>query len=97
MTKQITRQHVQTTMRDGIQLGADLFLPPGTGPFPTIVERTAHYKERDFSNPLFEFLAANRAILSRVRAEIQVEQASTELPGLRQIRRRRLDRSNAAD
>ena len=70
MTKQITRQHVQTTMRDGIQLGADLFLPPGAGPFPTIVERTAHYKERDFSNPLFEFLAENGfAVLAQNSAD----------------------------
>ena len=53
--------------------------------------------QREIIDALFEFLTANRAILSRVRAEIQVEQASTELPGLRQIRRRRLDRSNAAD
>jgi len=43
-------------MRDGTILPADLYLPDATGPFPTVVERTPHYKERDFSPPLFRYL-----------------------------------------
>ena len=34
-------------MRDGTRLRADLYLPRGTGPFPTLICRTPYSKERD--------------------------------------------------
>jgi len=66
----IKKSKVETIMRDGTVLGADLYLPEGDGPFPTIVERTAHYKDRVFSNPLFTFLAENGyAVLAQNAAD----------------------------
>ena len=66
----IEKSSVETIMRDGTVLGADLYLPEGDGPFPTIVERTAHYKDRVFSNPLFTFLAENGyAVLAQNAAD----------------------------
>ena len=66
----IEKSSVETIMRDGTVLGADLYLPEGDGPFPTIVERTAHYKDRVFSNPLFTFLAENGyAVLAQNTAD----------------------------
>jgi len=32
-------------MRDGTKLSADLYLPKGPGPWPTLVERTPYNKE----------------------------------------------------
>ena len=54
----IEKSSVETIMRDGTVLGADLYLPEGDGPFPTIVERRPHYKAYD-QEPLFTFLAEN--------------------------------------
>lgn len=70
MPKKIEPMTVKTVMRDGMELGAELYLPEGEGPFPTIVERTARYKERSFLNPLFDFLAQNGfAVLSQNAAD----------------------------
>jgi len=56
--KVIHRADIQTQMRDGRTLPADLYLPADAdGPFPTVVERTAHYKERAFTPPIFHHLA----------------------------------------
>jgi putative CocE/NonD family hydrolase len=55
--EKVVKRKVSTVMRDGTILPADLYLPDATGPFPTVVERTPHYKERDFSPPLFKYLA----------------------------------------
>jgi len=54
--EKVVKRKVSTVMRDGTILPADLYLPDATGPFPTVVERTPHYKERDFSPPLFRYL-----------------------------------------
>lgn len=37
----------------------DLYLPDAIGFFPTVVECTSNYKERDFSSPLFKYLTEN--------------------------------------
>lgn len=55
----VRKLNIKTPMRDGVELSGELFLPPeGDGPFPTIIERTARYKERAFINPFFEFFAS---------------------------------------
>ena len=36
---------------DGIELAADVFLPPGPGPFPTVVLRTPYARSRALNNP----------------------------------------------
>jgi uncharacterized protein len=33
------------TMRDGVKLGANVFLPAGTGPFPVVLSRTPYLKD----------------------------------------------------
>lgn len=38
-------------MRDGVELAADVFLPAGTGPFPTVVLRTPYVRSRSINNP----------------------------------------------
>ncbi|MBI4443609.1 MAG: CocE/NonD family hydrolase [Acidobacteria bacterium] len=43
-TNKFTCQEVDTPMRDGLKLKADLYLPDGPGPFPVIVERTPYSK-----------------------------------------------------
>jgi putative CocE/NonD family hydrolase len=56
--KYIYKADIPTRMRDGRTLPAELYLPAeGNGTFPTVVERTAHYKERAFTPPIFEHLA----------------------------------------
>ena len=37
-----TRFDVKVPMRDGVDLSADLYLPPGDGPFPTVLMRTPY-------------------------------------------------------
>ena len=34
--------HVPVPMRDGVNLSADLYLPPAPGPFPAVILRTPH-------------------------------------------------------
>ncbi|HUV08881.1 MAG TPA: CocE/NonD family hydrolase [Spirochaetia bacterium] len=58
-SKESVLRRVHTALRDGSSLEANLYLPAGDGPFPTIVERPPHYNERAFSPPLFTFLAEN--------------------------------------
>ncbi len=36
------RANVMVPMRDGVRLSTDLYLPAGTGPFPTILIRTPY-------------------------------------------------------
>lgn len=70
MPDPIAPRIVRTIMRDGMELGAELHLPDGDGPFPKIVEQTARNKERSFDDPLFEFLAENGlAVLSQNAAD----------------------------
>lgn len=44
------RRDVAVPMRDGVVLRADLWLPPGPGPFPTLVYRTPYSKAPVFTN-----------------------------------------------
>jgi putative CocE/NonD family hydrolase len=50
-------RHVVVPMRDGIELIADLYLPPGDGPFPVLLQRTPYHRQ---SSPGFPLLAAER-------------------------------------
>ena len=34
-----TRYHLMVPMRDGVRLATDIYLPPGDGPFPTLLVR----------------------------------------------------------
>jgi hypothetical protein len=43
------RRNVPVPMRDGVMLRADLWLPPGPGPFPTLVYRTPYSKAQVFT------------------------------------------------
>ena len=52
------RADVEATMRDGTVLRADLYVPEGDGPFPTVVSRTPYDKSRPNMIPLYERLAA---------------------------------------
>lgn len=54
--KVVIKKKVQTVMRDGTKLSADLYLPGTKGPFPTIVERVPIFKERDITSYMFDFL-----------------------------------------
>ncbi|MEO1101247.1 MAG: CocE/NonD family hydrolase [Pseudomonadota bacterium] len=38
-------RHVQVTMRDGVRLDTEIFLPEGEGPFPTVLIRTPYDTE----------------------------------------------------
>ncbi len=49
---------VEASMRDGTVLRADLYVPEGDGPFPTVVSRTPYDKSRPNMIPLYEGLAA---------------------------------------
>ena len=40
-----TERNVAVPMRDGTILYADVYLPDGRGPFPTLLERTPYNKE----------------------------------------------------
>ena len=51
------RTNTEATMRDGTALRADLYLPEGDGPFPTVVSRTPYDKRCPNMNPLYERLA----------------------------------------
>lgn len=44
-------------LRDGTVLRSDLYIPKGTGPFPTVVQRTPYNKLNPKSIPTFERLA----------------------------------------
>jgi len=39
-----TQANVMISMRDGVQLGADVYLPPGQGPFPVLLTLTPYGK-----------------------------------------------------
>src|SRR4051812_2469452 len=40
-----TQANVMVSMRDGVQLGADVYLPPGQGPFPVLLTITPYGKQ----------------------------------------------------
>ncbi len=40
-----TQANVMISMRDGVQLGADVYLPPGQGPFPVLLTLTPYGKQ----------------------------------------------------
>jgi predicted acyl esterase len=42
---------VLAEMRDGVKLAGNLYLPPGTGPWPCIVQRTPYGKDAMFKDP----------------------------------------------
>jgi uncharacterized protein len=44
-------QNHRVTMRDGVNLAIDVLLPPGQGPFPTILTRTPYDKNAKMNNP----------------------------------------------
>jgi hypothetical protein len=41
-TEQVSRSTLMVAMRDGVRLATDIYLPPGPGPFPTLLERTPY-------------------------------------------------------
>ena len=41
-----SKRQVLVPMRDGVQLAADLYLPPGQGPFPVLLQRTPYDRSR---------------------------------------------------
>ena len=51
------QRDVPTPMRDGTILRSDLYLPRGSGPFPTVLVRTPYNKLRPLTIPLYERLA----------------------------------------
>src|SRR5258708_306363 len=38
-------QTIMVPMADGVKLATDIYLPPGPGPFPTVVARTPYKKD----------------------------------------------------
>lgn len=50
-------REVSTTMRDGVVLRGNLYLPEGDGPFPCIVTRTPYHKD----GPMYEKLEGKKA------------------------------------
>jgi uncharacterized protein len=52
------------TMRDGVKLAANLYAPPGQGPWPVIVTRTPYLKDgRDFGGLAGHFTKAGYAVV----------------------------------
>ena len=51
------RHDVATPMQDGTTLRADVYLPPGPGPFPTLVKRTPYNKQGIGAAATYERLA----------------------------------------
>ena len=51
------RRNVAARMRDGTTLRSDLYLPRGSGPFPTLICRTPYSKERDIHIEMAERFA----------------------------------------
>jgi uncharacterized protein len=49
VARSLWNQRIQA--RDGIELAADVILPVGTGPFPTLVLRTPYVRSRTLNNP----------------------------------------------
>ena len=47
----MVQEDVSIPMRDGTILRADVYLPHGTGPFPTVVSRTPYNKRRPLTDP----------------------------------------------
>lgn len=57
-SKTVTVQRgITIPMRDGLELVADLYLPPTDGPYPTLLQRTPYHRQ---SSPAFPLLAAER-------------------------------------
>lgn len=56
------KQPVQVRMRDGVELAADLYLPNGAGPFPTLVTKTPYPRE-NVTTPAQYFAANGYAVL----------------------------------
>ena len=44
---------VKTPMRDGVLLSADLYKPPGDGPFPVVLNRTPYGKQASMEAGVF--------------------------------------------
>ncbi|MGH2397402.1 MAG: CocE/NonD family hydrolase [bacterium] len=55
-------QTVRVKMRDGVELAADLYLPEGAGPFPTMVRKTPYAREGRASDGQF-YAAHGYAVL----------------------------------
>jgi putative CocE/NonD family hydrolase len=41
--------HVRVPMRDGVNLSADIYLPPGPGPFPALILRTPYGNNNEYA------------------------------------------------
>lgn len=46
-----TLWNLRIPMRDGVHLAADVLLPPGEGPYPTVLLRSPYVRSRSLSNP----------------------------------------------
>ena len=49
------------TMRDGVKLAANVYLPEGVGPWPVVLSRTPYLKDRMVSNSPPKYVLANYA------------------------------------
>ena len=58
----IQQQAVRVRMRDGVELAADLYLPDGEGPFPTLVRKTPYDREGRAGDAQF-FAGSGYAVL----------------------------------
>ena len=58
----IQQQAIRVRMRDGVELAADLYLPDGEGPFPTLVRKTPYDREGRAGDAQF-FAGSGYAVL----------------------------------
>src|SRR5690349_9095468 len=60
---QKTKEDVLIAMRDGIELAADLYIPTGTGPFPTLLTITPYGKNAT-SRTAASYVASGYAVVA---------------------------------
>src|SRR4051812_16313061 len=60
---QKTKEDVPIPMRDGVELAADLYVPPGTGPFPTLLTITPYGKNAT-ARTAASYLAVGYAVVA---------------------------------
>ena len=69
-----TEKNVESTMRDGTILRADVYRPDRSGPYPTILVRTPYNKTRDILIEEAETLARNgyAVMLQDIQGKVRI-------------------------
>ena len=76
----VSRSSAMVSMRDGVRLATDIYLPQGEGPFPTLLERTPYgrnakaRRERSVSRPqpMLRGEVAPEQVYSTIESDLQL-------------------------